>query len=246
MIRIILALLTAVILLIFPGLPLLLYMFILKQFNPDLQIRQSFALVKAIFRLLLFICGVKIDFAGQDLIPKDRPVLYVCNHRSIFDILVATQFVPGSTSFVSKIELRKVPLLAQWMNNIRCVFIDRSNPKEALRSINAAIDNIKEGTSVWIFPEGTRNHEDAMLPFKEGSFRIAEKTSCPVVPVAMTGTDDILEKHFPYVHATHVKVKVGEPIYTENLDRAQKKALSGRAHDLIQNTYNEMSLRHVE
>lgn len=240
MIRFILALLTAIVLLIFPGLPLLLYMLILGKFNPDLRDRQSMALVRAIFRLLLLICGVKREVAGAERIPKDQPVLYICNHRSIFDVLVATCLVPGVTGFVAKLELKKVPLLAQWMRNIRCVFIDRSNPKEALRSINEAIDNIKSGISVWIFPEGTRNHEREMLPFKEGSFRIAEKTGCAVVPVAMSGTDDILEKHFPKVRATKVKVRVGEPIHTEALDRAQKKALANQTHELIQQMYDEM------
>lgn len=240
MIRLVLALLTAVVLLIFPGIPLYLWMLILKQFNPRLKTRQSFVLVRAIFKLLLFICGVKIDINGAENIPSDRPALYVCNHRSNFDIIIATQFISCPTGFVAKKEMRVVPLLVQWMHAIECVFIDRENPKEALRSINEAIENINHGTSMWIFPEGTRNHTDALLPFKEGSFRIAEKTCCPIIPIAMCGTDDIWENHFPIVRPGRVKVQIGTPIETKELDRKQRKTLVGQVQAQIQAMYDKM------
>ena len=240
MIRLILALLTAVVLLIFPGIPLLLWMLILKQFNPQLKTKQSFVLVRAIFRLLLFICGVKLDISGRENIPSDRPALYVCNHRSNFDIIIATQYISCPTGFVAKKEMRVIPLLVQWMHAIECVFIDRENPKAALRSINDAIENVNHGTSMWIFPEGTRNHENEMLPFKEGSFRIAEKTGCPIIPIAMRGTDDIWENHFPSVRPAKIKVQIGVPIETSELDRKQKKGLAMQTQAMIKEMYDGM------
>ena len=241
MIRTILALLAAVIFLIIPGLPLLLWMLILSRVNPGLRDRQSAAIIRCVFRVLLFICGTKITCTGRENIPSDRPVLFVCNHRSDFDILVAMVCTTGCLGFVAKTELKKIPLLAQWMKLIRCVFIDRSNPKQALRAINEAIGNVKDGVSMWLFPEGTRSQGEEMLPFKEGSFRIAEKSSCPVVPVAMAGTEDMFEKHKPWIRAAHVKVHFAEPVMMEYLDRAEKKALTEKLYAQIQGMYEELN-----
>lgn len=130
--------------------------------------------------------------------------------------------------------MEKVPLLRVWMRRLHCLFINRENVKEALKTILAGIDNIKNGISMCIFPEGTRNKTDEqMLPFKEGSFKMAEKTGCPIIPMAITNSAEILENHFPKVKPVHVIVEYGAPIYPNELDKETKKKLGAYCQNVI-------------
>lgn len=113
--------------------------------------------MRNIFEKLLKMAGVTVEVRGYENIPQDRPVLYVGNHRSYFDILVGYTTVPGLMGFVAKKEMEKIPLLSKWMLNVNCLFLDRNNIKEGLKTILAGIEKVRRGVSVWIFPEGTRN-----------------------------------------------------------------------------------------
>ena len=173
---------------------------------------------------------------GLENIPKDQAVLYVGNHRSYFDILVGYTTVPTLLGFVAKKEMRRYPLLAQWMENVNCLFLDRENPKEGLKTILQGIEYVKRGVSVWIFPEGTRNrNEDPLdlLPFKEGSLKIAEKSGCPVVPVALTGTADVFERHLPFIYPAHVTIEFGKPFIVKELEPEQRKFAGAYTRSVI-------------
>jgi len=182
--------------------------------------------VRWIFKIILFFAGVKITVKGKEKIPGDQAVLYVGNHRSYFDILVGYTTVPGLVGFVAKKEMEKIPLLSSWMRHVNCLFLDRQNVKEGLKTILQGIEQVKNGVSVWIFPEGTRNtNEDIMelLPFKEGSLKIAEKSGCPVVPVAISGTAEVFEKHLPFIRPSKVIIEFGEPFLVKELEPESKK-----------------------
>lgn len=187
---------------------------------------QSLKVIQAVFRLILRMSGVKLTVIGRENIPEGQAVLYVGNHRSYFDILVGYVTVPDLTGFVAKKEMEKIPLLSTWMKLVNCLFLDRENLKEGLKTILAGIDQVKNGISVWIFPEGTRNRNEYpldMLPFKEGSLKIAEKSGCPVVPVAITGTAELFEQHFPKIKPCHVTIQFGTPFKTKELPPEVKK-----------------------
>ena len=104
--------------------------------------------------------------------------------------------------------------------------------------ILTAIDQVKSGISICIFPEGTRNkdkeHPNSLLPFKEGSFKIAQKTKCPIIPMVMTGTADVFENHFPWVHSTEVTLTYGKPILVSELDKEDQKHLGAYCQNIIQ------------
>lgn len=206
-------------------------------YGKDHQRRQehSLEIVQAMFRMILRLSGVKVTVKGAENIPEGA-VLYVGNHRSYFDILVGYTTVPSLTGFVAKKEMINIPLMRDWMINVNCLFLDRDNPKEGLKTILQGIDKVKHGISIWIFPEGTRNeHEDylELLPFKEGSLKIAEKSGCPVIPVAITGTAEIFEKHLPFIRPSHVTIEYGEPINLKNLSPEQKKFSGAYTRDII-------------
>ena len=170
--------------------------------------------------MILKMTGVKVTVIGEENVP-DEPVLFIGNHRSFFDILLTYSRCKNLTGYVAKKEMEKVPLLSTWMHFVYCLFLDRENPKEGLKTILQAIDYVKKGISICIFPEGTRNkgEELTMLPFKEGAFKIATKTGCPIVPISMNNTAEIFENHFPKIKKTHVVLEYGTPIYPNELDK---------------------------
>ena len=186
------------------------------------------------FRCVAFLAGIKLTVKGEENVPKDQAVLYIGNHRSYFDIIITYSRCPRLTGYVAKDSMKKVPLLSVWMSRLHCLFINRSDVKEALKTILAGIDNIKNGISMCIFPEGTRNKtEDLMLPFKEGSFKMAEKTGCLIVPMAISGSADILEAHFPKVKPVHVIVEYGKPIDPKSLDKDTRKKIGSHCQGVI-------------
>ncbi len=192
--------------------------------------------VKAVMQRIMLAAGVTYEVEGLENIPEDEAVLYVGNHRSFFDIVIGYSLVKGPTGFISKDDLLKVPLLPRWMELLHCQFIDRNNLKQNLKIIINAIKLVKNGVSIWIYPEGSRSKgkdEKDMLPFKEGSFKIAEKSGCKVIPVAMVNTREVLEAHFPWIHATHVKVKIGKPILLSELPEEQKKRAGAYTRELL-------------
>ena len=236
MIRLILALLFAILYLII-GIPVLGVEWIIAKFNKQAADLGQLRMVQWAFRVILFICGTKVTIIGEENVPKDQAVLYIGNHRSYFDIIITYARCPRLTGYIAKKDMEKVPLLRTWMRRLHCLFIDRENVKEALKTILAGIDNVKNGISMCIFPEGTRNKtEDEMLPFKAGSLKLSEKTGCPIVPMAITNSADILENHFPKVKPTHVILQYGTPIYLDQLSADDRKHLA----TYTQNTVHEL------
>ena len=233
MIRTILILLYLVLFLIL-GIPVLFVEWIIGHFNQDLKDRSSLALVQWGFRCCLFTAGTKITVLGKENIPKDTAVLYVANHRSYFDILINYTLVPRLTGFISKKEMKRVPLLSLWMKNVHCLFLDRHDIKQGMQTILAGIEKVKSGISIFIFPEGTRNREEGtFLDFKGGSFKIAEKSGCPIIPVAINNSGAIFEDHIPYVCKTHVVVEYGKPILPSSLAKEERKLIPQMAKEQI-------------
>lgn len=221
------------------GIPILIAEWIIGKFNPDLKNKSSQRIVQYAFKIILFIAGVKLTVKGFENIPKDKAVLYIGNHRSYFDIVITYSLCPGLTGYVAKKEMEKIPLLSTWMKYLHCLFLDREDMKEGLKTILTGIDYIKHGISICIFPEGTRNSGDKMLPFKEGSLKMADKTGCPVIPMALTNTRDIFENHFPKIKKTHVILEYGEPIYPKELSKEDKKFLGAYTQKKIQEMYEK-------
>ncbi|MBO6016299.1 MAG: 1-acyl-sn-glycerol-3-phosphate acyltransferase [Lachnospiraceae bacterium] len=219
-------------------LPILLIEWIIGKFNPDLKSRSCLALVNWGFRKLIFVAGAKVTYLGEDNVPTDKPVLYVGNHRSYFDVVCTYVRVPRPTGYVAKTEMLRYPLLRDWMVNLHCLFLDRNDMKQGLKTILACIDKIKNGISICIFPEGTRNKvADTFLPFKDGSFKIAEKTGCPIIPITINNTAALLEDHAPWIRKAHVVIEYGNPIYVNELSKEDRKAIGAYVQNIIRETY---------
>lgn len=216
-------------------LPVSLVTWIIGKKNPELQDRINMLTVRWAFRVILFLAGTKLTVIGEEKIPKDRAVLFVGNHRGFFDIVATYSRVVRPMGFVAKIELKKVPLLNIQMSNIHCAFLDRKDLKQGLQTILSCIQKVKDGISICIFPEGTRNtgEEGTLLPFHEGSLKIADKAKCPIVPFAITNSQAVFEAHLPAIKSAHVILEYCDPIDTPSLSKEEKKGLRARLESTI-------------
>lgn len=216
--------------------PVMLILLIVRKFRPDVSTFVAQGMVSAVFRLMIFITGSKVEVRGSENIPKDGGVLFVSNHRSYFDILTGLGYTKKPLGFVAKYEMIHVPLLKQWMELVNCLFLNRQDIKQGLKTIIKGIDQVKSGVSVWICPEGGRNMNPDVTnvkEFKEGSLKIAEKGKVPVVPVAIYGTYEIWEEHMPYMRKSKVIIEYGKPIVIDELPDAEKKKLGAYTRSKI-------------
>lgn len=222
------------------SIPLLIAEWIIGKFNMDLKNRSSLAIIKWAFGVCLWMTGVRVTVLGEENIPADEAVLFVGNHRSFFDILLTYVRMKRPTGFVAKKEMNQFPLLNNWMKNIQCLFLDRKDIKQGLKTILEGIEKMKGGISLVIFPEGTRNKtSDTFLPFHAGSFKLAEKSECAVIPLAINNAADIFEDHFPKIKKTHVVMEFGKPIYPGRLDKETKKNLPALVENQIKELYGK-------
>ena len=217
------------------GIPVYLILRLICKINKKAGDYASLRLVQWAFRVILKISGTEITVIGEDNVP-DEAVLFVGNHRSYFDILLTYSRCPIRTGYIAKKEMEKIPLLSTWMKYLHCLFLDRKDIKQGLKTILTAVDKVKSGISICIFPEGTRNkNEDDLdiLPFHEGSFKIATKAKCPIIPIAINNSADIFEAHFPKIRPAKVVVEYGKPIYPDELDKETKKHLGEYTQGII-------------
>ena len=214
-----------------------LVLWFVRKSDPAKADRIALAIVNGAFRIVGWLSGIRLTVKGHENIPADRPVVYMSNHRSYFDIVTGYPQVVGLCGFVAKKQVEKVPFLRVWMRMLYCQFLDRDNMREGLNTIKNCVKLVKEkNVSVWICPEGTRTPGDEMLPFKEGSFKIAEMSGAPVIPVTIKGSENVFEEHAPWIKAADVTMVFGEPVETEGLDRAGKKALPGQVRTIMEET----------
>ena len=221
------------------SIPIQLFELILEKINMDARNKSSLAIVKWGLKVIGFISGVKLEVNGLDNIPDDQAVLFVGNHISFFDIIVTYPLMKRPTGYIAKKEIRKVPFLSWWMYFVNCIFLDRKNPRQGLKSVLEASEKIKNGTSIFLFPEGTRSKDGKLAEFKDGGFKIATKAKAPIIPIGIQGTSDILENHFPIIKSGKVIVNFGKPVYTSEMSKAEQKSLPNLVRKQVKELSNQ-------
>lgn len=189
-------------------------------------------------RIILFLSGVTIDVKGLENILKDSPQLLASNHQGAFDILVLQAYLPIQFRWMAKKSLFKIPIIGWSMKWAGYISIDRAHPGSAYRSLEKAVEMLKGGISVLIFPEGTRSPTGEILPFKRGGFLLATKSRTPVVPISVKGTRGIMARGSVLIRPGRANVVIGRPILVEGLDermlaeRTREEILKGLGPDL--------------
>ncbi|MCR5302641.1 MAG: 1-acyl-sn-glycerol-3-phosphate acyltransferase [Lachnospiraceae bacterium] len=218
--------------------PIEIIAFVIGLFSRKARTAFMKVIMKAVFSVINFCSGAKVTYLGFDKIPVDTPVLYVANHQSFFDVLLTLMRLPGTICFVAKKQFRKIPIFAQALMLYNTLFIDRDDVRQGLKTILEAIERVKKGMSIFIFPEGTRSRDGRMNEFKEGSMKIAVKSGCPIVPIAISNTSEVFENHFPKLVAAPVIIEILDPVFPQDFDQKEQKHLGKLCKDRIEEAVN--------
>lgn len=175
-----------------------------------------------------------VSIHGKEKIDPDETYVIVSNHQSLVDILVAfTLFT--HFKWVSKAELFSIPLIGWNMSLNRYIKLRRGNSTSIKLMYAACEKHLNQGSSVYLFPEGTRSESGHMRPFKEGAFVLAKRLNRPILPIVINGSRTAVPKgSFNFHGETHVEVTILEPIPAESFKDEEARALADRVHDLIE------------
>lgn len=170
---------------------------------------------------------VTLDVRGYEHLPDNRePLILMSNHQSLYDIPAVYCSVPGRIRMVAKKELFLVPIWGKAMTAAGFIRIDRGDRKQAISSLHDASNMLKEGTRVWIAPEGTRSKDGTLGSFKSGGFRMALETGVRILPIAIDGTRDVLPaRDYTVRKGQRVTVTICPPVDAVAYGEAKRKAL---------------------
>jgi len=184
-------------------------------------------------RTIARIIPMRVRVAGREHVDPAQSYVVISNHQSHFDILVLYGWLGIDFRWVMKQELRSIPGLGAACAALGHIFIDRSDHQAAVSSINAAREQITDGTSVLFFPEGTRSDDGLLRRFKKGGFRFAIDTGLPVLPVTVTGASDVLPARRYDLRPGRALLVFHEPVSTDGLATADLRALSEGVREII-------------
>lgn len=187
--------------------------------NSDEYAKVVYSFTRKWAQKMILITGSKVQVIGDELIPKNENVLFISNHQGNFDIPALMGFIDKPKGFIAKIELLKIPIVRTWMKLIGCIFLDRSQPKQALKVMNTAIEELNSGKSLVIFPEGTRSKGNKMGEFKRGSFRPAIKADITIVPITISGTYNLMEANKNRIGKGNITITISDPIKPSELSK---------------------------
>lgn len=184
-------------------------------------------------RMILGTIGAPIAVDGLDRIDTSRAHVYVVNHLSALDIPVLYFYLPFQFRILAKRELFRYPFMGWHLKRSGQIPVDLENPKKSIRSLNRAVEAINGGMPLVIFPEGGRSEDGQLQPFMGGAFFAAIKAHVDVVPMAITGTYEILKMNTWHIKPRPVLLTVGSPLSTEGLTVRDTEALTARARQAI-------------
>lgn len=190
-------------------------------------------------RVILWVCGINVRAKGQESVDPLVPRIYMTNHQSYFDIFALLANIPVDFKYILKQELMKLPFLGPAMRRAGYIGIERKDPRKAIKSMNEAAEKIKAGSSVVMFPEGTRSVDGRLLPFKKGGFRLALKSGCDIVPVAISNSYRIVPKGSLKINKGTFHICIGGPIPVKGYDRKSITQLMERVREEMLNQMEE-------
>lgn len=177
-------------------------------------------------RRLCRLAGGKIIVEGFENIPSDEAVLFVSNHQGNFDIPILLHTTGRKIGFLSKVEVKKIPLISTWMEMLDCVFIDRADRRKAVGAIREAAAKLESGNSLVVFPEGTRSRGGQVTDFKLGSLKLATLSKAVIIPVSIDGSYRLMEANNGWMKPAEVRVTFGEPIRSHQENKINLQQLA--------------------
>jgi 1-acyl-sn-glycerol-3-phosphate acyltransferase len=155
---------------------------------------------------------IEVRAHGLENVDWERPCVIMANHQSYLDVLALYKAFPYIFGFVAKKQLFSVPFFGGVMRADRCVPVDRARRVEAMGAMREAADAVAAGSTITVFPEGTRSRGDRIAPFKKGPFYLAQLAGVPIVPVGIRGTGALMPRENTGIRPGVVEVHVGAPL----------------------------------
>ena len=188
---------------------------------------------------ILWVSRVKVRVSGAEKLDPNQSYIYMPNHQSNADIPLLLGRLPVQFRWLAKAELFKIPIFGRAMRGVGYISIDRSNRKSAFKSLERAATTIRNGTSVLIFPEGTRSRDTRILPFKKGGFVLSVDSGVPIVPIIIHGTRDIIPKGHLMIRSAPVSMEILDPVETAGYTRKTKDQLLEKIHSILVENYEK-------
>jgi 1-acyl-sn-glycerol-3-phosphate acyltransferase len=188
-------------------------------------------------RLILLTTGSPFTISGADRLDLSQPAIYAANHSSALDIPVLYVGLPFQFRILAKLELFRLPILGSHLKRSGQIPIDRTDARASLRSLSAASQTVKSGMPLVVFPEGGRSTDGHLQPFLGGTFYVAIKAQCPIVPMAIVGAYEALPMNTFTIHPTRFRLIIGDPIPTAGLVSRDMEALSARVHQAMSDLF---------
>lgn len=176
-------------------------------------------------KTILWVAGIKVQTRGLENFDPDKPYVFMCNHQSNFDILVLFSALPAQFRWIAKAELFKIPLFGRSMRGAGYISIERKDRRKAIQSLKQAAERIKTGTSVMIFPEGTRSPDGNIGEYKKGGFILAYDAGVPIIPIVLNGTWPIMPKDSLRIKPGNVILSVLPAVNVSDYSKADKTKL---------------------
>lgn len=183
--------------------------------------------------MILAISMVRVKAKGLDNV-LNEPAIYAANHASQLDIPIICTRVNRPMFFIGKIELKKIPILSQYMKIVGMIFVDRKNRERAMASMRTAIQDIQGGKSIAAFPEGTRTKTGELLPFKKGVFTIAKEGRIPIVPIAVIGSAKALASGSFFLRPATVEIRILPALKGDDFFNLSIEEMASQTRNLIQ------------
>ncbi len=169
--------------------------------------------------LVVAMAGIQLVVKGEEHLWTHRPAVFILNHQSNADLFLAAKLIQKDAVGIAKKELLHYPIIGQMMKAAGIIFVDRKNRKKAIEAMKPAVDALKNGTSVIIFPEGTRSYDYSLGPFKKGAFHLAMQAGVPLVPIVIKNAHDVMPRGSNLFRPTAVDVQVLPPVPTNGWKR---------------------------
>lgn len=183
-----------------------------------------------------FICtlaGARVTVEDRSGLDPDRTVLIVSNHQGDFDIPLLLGYSGRQLAFVAKKELEGLPLISRWMRLLGCIFLDREDRRRQVAQLRQTVDQLQQGLSMVIFPEGTRSRGPEMRPFAKGSLNLAEKAGVIIQPVTLVDTYKLWPKGRKTMPGADVKLILHPPLDPTTLSREEKAVLHETVREIV-------------
>ncbi len=207
--------------------------------NPSGRLNHHLARLWA--KVALWANGVKVKVVGLEQIPGQGPYVFMSNHQGSYDIFALLGHLPFQFKWLAKREIFSIPILGWAMKATGYISIDRQGNRDTVKAMKRAAEKIHQGMSVVIFPEGSRSPDGLIQPFKKGGFTLAIKSQVPIVPIAISGSREIIQKGSMRVYPGSISIRIDRPVETEGSTMKAREPLMERLHEIILRNFSLVS-----